>query len=77
MSRDGERLLAEVLKLPAAERAELVRKASASLDERLISPEEVEAAWTDEIVRRVRSIDDGTARMLSREEFDAFVRRRP
>ena len=76
MSREGERLLAEVLKLPASERAELIRKASASLEEN-ISPDEVEAAWADEIVRRVRSIDDGTARMLSREEFDAFVRRRP
>lgn len=77
MSREGERLLAEVLKLPAAERAELVRKASVSLEERLLSPDDVEAAWADEIARRVRSIDDGTARVLSREEFDAFVRRRP
>lgn len=76
MSRDAERLLAEVLKLPEPERAELVRKTIASLDEQF-SPEEVEAAWADEVARRVRDIQEGTARLLSREEFDAFVRRCP
>lgn len=76
MSRDTERLLAEVLRLPESERAELVRKTIASLED-AFSPEDVEAAWADEVGRRVRSIEDGTARMLSREEFDEFVRRRP
>ena len=74
MDPDAERLLAERLKLPAPERAELVRKVLARLEQP--PADEVEAAWAEELGRRLRSIENGSARMLSMEEFEAFMRRR-
>ena len=60
MSTDAERLLAELLKLPLPERADVVHRALASLDPAdEASPEEVEAAWAEELDRRLAEVDAG------------------
>ena len=60
MSARARKILEEALGLPEEERLLIVTELQNSL-EQVDSPEEVDAAWRDEIVRRVRSIEDGTA----------------
>ena len=57
MGRDAARLLAEALKLPAHDRAAVAGQLLQSLDEQV--DEDAEAAWIDEIGRRVRELDAG------------------
>lgn len=60
MSSRARKILEEALSLPEEERLLIVTELQNSL-EPAATPEEIEAAWRDEIVRRVRSIEDGTA----------------
>ncbi len=53
-------LLAQVLELPKAERVELLGEVLDSLS----SPEEVEAAWTIEIRRRLAELQTGKTRSI-------------
>lgn len=56
----------QLLKLPEHERAELVHDLIASLDG---DPEEdVEEAWADEIVQRVRDLQSGAVQTVSATE---------
>lgn len=62
-----ERLRSELLTLSEPERAELAHALITSLD--APADEGVEAAWDQEIVRRIAEIDSGQAKLLDREEF--------
>jgi hypothetical protein len=59
MSPSVRRLLDEAKKLPKEDR-DLLRAELDGLDDEA-SEQEVDAAWDDEIARRVQSIKDGTA----------------
>ena len=69
-----EKVRAEALKLPEADRAELAQDLVASLD----GPADPDAAkaWEAEIQRRLAEIDAGTARLIDREEFSKRMRAR-
>jgi putative addiction module component (TIGR02574 family) len=62
-----DKLRAEALTLSDSERAALAYDLVKSLDE----PEDPDAAtaWDDEIVRRLRAIDSGTAKLIDRVEL--------
>ena len=69
-----EKLRAEVLGLPEAERAELAHDLVKSLD----APEDsdVEGAWDREISRRLAEVDAGTATLVDRDELQRRMRAR-
>ena len=58
MSRNT--VLAEALQLPPEERADVAKMLIASLDEP--DDEGVEAAWLEEVERRLQDVDRGTAK---------------
>lgn len=62
-----DRLRAEAMDLPEADRAELAHALVKSLD----GPPDANVvdAWDREILRRLSEIDSGTAKMIDREEF--------
>ena len=62
-----DQLRIEALKLSDRDRAELARDLVASLD----APFDADAAeaWDVELRRRLAQIDDGTARLVDRDEF--------
>jgi len=62
-----EKLRSQVLNLSELERADLAHELIQSLDAPV--EEGVEAAWDQEIVRRIAQIDAGQAKLLDREEF--------
>lgn len=67
-------MLAEILRLPAEERARLALELIRSLD----GEPEVGAAedWNAEIERRGAEVDAGTAETMTLDEYRAYVRRR-
>jgi hypothetical protein len=67
-----EKILEEALKLDPKDRALVL--AELSRVESSATPEEVEAAWRDEIAQRLRSIDEGTAHMVDGREVSERVR---
>jgi putative addiction module component (TIGR02574 family) len=58
--------------LPPEERVRLAEELLATVQE---VDEEVEAAWDEEIRRRIAEIDSGTAKLIPAEEVFAEVRR--
>ncbi len=58
--------------LSPAERVRLAEELLATVQE---TDEEVEAAWDEEIKRRVAEIEAGTARLIPAEEVFARIRR--
>jgi putative addiction module component (TIGR02574 family) len=60
----------EVLNLPTSERFQLAERLTASLP---IDPS-IEAAWAGEIERRIRSVEDGSAKMLPMDEVMGRLR---
>ena len=70
MATQVEVLEAEILQLPAAERALLVQSLIASLDVET----EVEDAWAEEIERRNAQIESGEAEMISGPEMLKKIR---
>ena len=62
MEDTESRLLEEALRLPAEARAALAGSLLESLDENC--DEDAEAAWAEEISRRVRAIDSGRAKLI-------------
>jgi putative addiction module component (TIGR02574 family) len=62
MKRDTARILEEALKLPVEARAALAGSLLESLDE--VVDENVEAAWADEITRRVDDLNTGKAKTV-------------
>jgi putative addiction module component (TIGR02574 family) len=67
----------EVLRLPPEARASLVGDILESLDDERVDQEEVDAAWADEIERRLRDLDEGRTKAVPssqvREELHAIV----
>ena len=72
MSTLAEELSRKALDLPPEERIWLAEELLATVQE---VDAEVEAAWDDEIKRRIAEIDSGTARPIPAEEVFAEVRR--
>lgn len=74
MTTRGEELLQQVLELPEADRTAIAAKLIESLDAE--ADEGVEAAWADEIRRRIAAIDSGQERLLDWDEVEARLFRR-
>jgi putative addiction module component (TIGR02574 family) len=72
MSTLVEELSRQALALSTAERVELAEKLLATVQ---AVDEEVEAAWDEEIKRRIAEIDDGSAKLIPAEEVFAELRR--
>lgn len=62
MVKNTESILIEALKLPVQERAALASRLLASLDEQV--DEGVDAAWDEEIAKRLKEIDEGKVKMV-------------
>jgi len=73
-SRTIERILSEALELPEAERAELAHGLVASLDGP--NDEAAAGAWDEEILRRMKELEAGTATTVNRDEFRRRIRER-
>ena len=69
MARDLKELIREAAELPESDRATLAGVMIESLDPRP-SPE-VKAAWSREIERRVREIDEGSVELLDWQDVRA------
>jgi len=67
-----DELASKARALPPADRVRLAEDLLATVQE---TDEEVEAAWDDEIRRRIAEIDAGTAKLIPSEEVFAEVRR--
>lgn len=72
MSTLVEELSRKALSLSPAERIQLAENLLATVQE---VDEEVEAAWDEEIRRRIAEIDSGTAKLIPSEEVFAELRR--
>jgi hypothetical protein len=72
-------LLEEAMALPEAQRAELAALLLRSLepdDEPELSDEEWQQAWSAEIERRLRAVDDGSAKLVDGDEVLRSIRAR-
>lgn len=65
-------ILDEALQLSLEDRALMVSRLIESLDGE--ADEDVEAAWNEEIAKRLKEIDDGTAKMVPWEEVRRKMR---
>lgn len=72
MTQDATELLKRALALSEEERAELAGSLLESLDDTHEDPEAVEAAWNEEIARRLEDLDSGKVKPVS---LDAFRRK--
>jgi hypothetical protein len=63
-----EKILEEALMLDPKDRALVVAEPSSS--EWIATPEEIEVAWREEIARRVKSLEDGTATLHEWHEIN-------
>jgi Putative addiction module component len=75
MSSQSRRILEEALALPKKERLLIAAELHQSIED-TDSPEEIQAAWLDEIAERVQSIADGTADMVDGSEVSRRIRAR-
>jgi hypothetical protein len=73
MTENAERVKQEVLQLAEADRAELARFLIESLDESE-DPDVVEAAWDEELRRRVERIEQGKSRLRAAHQVLAEIR---
>jgi len=69
MGLPAEKIIAEALELPRSIRAIVAERLIESLD--FEEPLELSAAWRDEIRRRCKELDDGTAELLDGDEVFA------
>lgn len=68
MTQEATELLKKALTLSAEERAQLVDSLLESLDEPREDPADIEAAWNEEIARRIADLDSGKAKTIPWEE---------
>jgi putative addiction module component (TIGR02574 family) len=68
MSPSAQRLLEEALALPEDARTDLLEALFESLDGPQQPTEEVEAAWADEIARRLRDVEAGAVKPIPWDE---------
>ena len=74
MDTQAEQILQIALSLSADDRAEIAESLIQSLDEgRAV---DIEAAWAEEIGRRIEEIDNGNAQMIPWEEVIRSMRER-
>ena len=73
MTSRARKLLEEALTLPKEERLLIAAELQDSVHES-DSTAEVEAAWHEEIVQRVQSLQDGTAVLVDGEESSRRIR---
>ena len=74
MDTQAEQVLQIALSLSADDRAEIAESLIQSLDEgRAV---DIEAAWAEEIGRRIEEIDNGNAQMIPWEEVIRSMRER-
>ena len=72
-------IIASALQLPWADRERILEALQQSLIDETIDhgpeepAEEVEAAWSDEIARRVADIDSGRVKLISSEEAERMI----
>ncbi len=66
MTQEAAELLKKALSLPVSERADLAGSLIESLDD--TQDESVEAAWDEEVARRMADIDSGGVKPVSVEE---------
>lgn len=70
-----EQVEASALELSRDERARLAQRLLESLDDDVAEePDAVEAAWADEIARRVAELEAGTAELIPAEQVFAEIR---
>jgi len=69
MTQEASELLKKALALSTEERAQLVDSLLESLEERHEEPPAVEAAWNDEVARRIAELDSGNAKTIPWEEI--------
>jgi putative addiction module component (TIGR02574 family) len=74
MGTEAEHLLQTALSLPPKERAEIAVSLIESLDEQ--SEADIEAAWAEEIKRRIESIDKGEVQLVPADEVMRSMRER-
>jgi putative addiction module component (TIGR02574 family) len=74
MDVQAEHVLQIALGLPESDRAEIAASLLQSLDEGADS--DVEAAWAEEIKRRIDSIDSGQAKLIPWDEAMRSIRER-
>lgn len=72
MTRSVAELLEEALRLPEAEREELASRLMDSL-EPTASEAEIEAAWGDEIRRRIEDLETGRVKPIRWEEARRMI----
>jgi len=68
MTQEATELLKKALTLSAEERAQLVDSLLESLDEPREDSAVIEAAWNEEIARRIADLDSGKAKTIPWEE---------
>jgi len=74
MSTVSDKVMDEVLSLPADARMSLVEKLLASLN--LPTPSEIDREWAEEAERRVAQIDRGEVELIPGEEVFAKLRQK-
>jgi len=72
MSWPVEKILEEALKLDTKDRALVIAELSRA--ESSATEQEVDAAWGDDITRRLRSIEEGTAEIVDEHEASQRIR---
>jgi putative addiction module component (TIGR02574 family) len=75
MSRNVTEVFQEAARLPERDRATLAGLLIETLDP--VSDSDVEAAWSEEIKRRLTEIDAGTVELISWEEVRAELFAQP
>lgn len=73
MSPSAKRVLEEALALPEDARTDLVEALIESLEASAESPAEVEAAWADEIARRLKDVEAGAVKPIPWEEARKMI----
>lgn len=77
MSATLEQVTEEVRELSLPDRKELLARLIRDLEpEENLSPAEIEAAWDQEISRRVEEIDSGKVKLIPAEEVFARIQAR-
>jgi putative addiction module component (TIGR02574 family) len=74
METHAEHILQTALALPATERAEIAASLIESLDSAVDA--EVDAAWADEVKRRIESIDSGQVQLIPWDDVIGSMRAR-
>ena len=71
----AQQILTQALQLPANERAKMAHELLVSLESEPIE-EGYDAAWEQELVARVKQIDEGTAELVDWREAQEEIRKK-